>query len=64
MAVGAKIDERVGRFYLRFAHGSGWAPTHSRKDRAKKAVTEVKGADRVDSKCRFEEGDKDNIEIA
>ena len=29
---GAKIDERDGRSYLRLTDGSGWVPTHARKD--------------------------------
>ena len=40
---GASMDERDGRRYLKLADGSGWVPTHSRKDANKLLVQEVRG---------------------
>ena len=34
--------------YLRLTGGTGWVPTHSRKDAKKKVVTEVKGSAQFD----------------
>ena len=45
---GAKIDKSDGRMYLRLTDGTGWVPTHSRRDVTKKVVTEVKGTDKID----------------
>lgn len=60
---GAWVDELDGRSYLRLTDGSGWVPTHSRKDQTRRVVTEMVNTDTsadIENDC--EEGCKDRHE--